>query len=297
MKLTPKVLLEGTRLTGKTDLALALNRHPRFVGPRKYEYPSPLVSGEWCGFSNVPWGRGLLSYTPEQETRALETYRTWARLFELLPFYTWIVDRFHLSTMSFQIAVGRPAPDFGWLEARLRPLGFRIVLCSRRPESFAAARERRLQVSGNPSQYDDLTTFLAEQERVHALAAAPRLRSILRRRPAAADRVVDWLAAICTARLGDCHGEAILRPERPVAASGPPTLSVSSACEVRSRQPSSSLVLESAGAAASRRAWRGAVRLPLRSRLRPRPPDGRRGRGRELLAEGASLRRPAARFR
>ena len=200
MKLTPKVILEGTRLTGKTELALALNRHPRFVGPRKYEYPSPLVSGEWCGFSNVPWGRGLLSYLPEQEGRALETYRTWARLFELLPFYTWIVDRFHLSTASFQIGAGRPAPDFGWLEARLRPLGFRVVLCARRPETFAAARARRLEVSGNPAQYDDLAPFLAEQERFRALAAASTLPvlelDVSDDDPAAAaERVVDWLAS------------------------------------------------------------------------------------------------------
>lgn len=200
MKLTPKVILEGTRLTGKTELALALNRHPRFVGPRKYEYPSPLVSGEWCGFSNVPWGRGLLSYLPEQEGRALETYRTWTRLFELLPFYTWIVDRFHLSTASFQIGAGRPAPDFGWLEARLRPLGFRVVLCARRPETFAAARARRLEVSGNPAQYDDLAPFLAEQERFRALAAASTLPvlelDVSDDDPAAAaERVVDWLAS------------------------------------------------------------------------------------------------------
>ena len=35
-KLCPKVILEGTRLTRKTDLAFALNEHPRLVGPRRY---------------------------------------------------------------------------------------------------------------------------------------------------------------------------------------------------------------------------------------------------------------------
>ena len=39
---TPKIILEGTRLTHKTDLAFALNEHPRIVGPRKYRYHSPL---------------------------------------------------------------------------------------------------------------------------------------------------------------------------------------------------------------------------------------------------------------
>ena len=31
-KLCPKIILEGTRLTGKTDIALTLNEHPRIVG-------------------------------------------------------------------------------------------------------------------------------------------------------------------------------------------------------------------------------------------------------------------------
>ena len=54
--------------------------------------------------------------------------------------------------------------DFRWLEERLLPLGFRLVLCTRDPDSFAAARAERLKVSGNPGQYDDLAPFIAEQE-------------------------------------------------------------------------------------------------------------------------------------
>ena len=73
-KLCPKVILEGTRLTGKTELAFALNEHPRFVGPRRYRYPSPLVSAEWCGFTDFPWGRGPINYAPEEEARAFETF-------------------------------------------------------------------------------------------------------------------------------------------------------------------------------------------------------------------------------
>jgi|GEM_PF-2268120 hypothetical protein len=37
-KLCPKVILEGTRLTFKTEIALELNEHPRVVGPRKYRH-------------------------------------------------------------------------------------------------------------------------------------------------------------------------------------------------------------------------------------------------------------------
>ena len=77
-KLTPKVILEGKRLTFKTDIAFALNEHPRFVGPRKYKYHSPLISAEWCAFTNYPWGRVLINYAPAEEEMAMETYATWS---------------------------------------------------------------------------------------------------------------------------------------------------------------------------------------------------------------------------
>src|SRR4029079_19296534 len=80
-KLTPKIILEGTRLTHKTDVAFALNEHPRIVGPRKYRYHSPLISAEWCGFSREPWGRGPITFEgPEEEARALAVFDTWVRL-------------------------------------------------------------------------------------------------------------------------------------------------------------------------------------------------------------------------
>jgi hypothetical protein len=171
-KLTPKIILEGTRLTHKTDLAFSLNEHPRIVGPRKYRYHSPLVSAEWCAFTPYPWGRGIIDYEPAERDLAIETYATWVRLFELSRHYSWIVDRFHLSTMAFHRGVDQ---DFGWLEARLEPLGFHVVLCTRRAETFAAAREERLKVSGKPDQYDDLGVFIREQDVLRELAAASRL--------------------------------------------------------------------------------------------------------------------------
>ena len=164
MKLCPHLILEGTRLTHKTDIAFALNEHPRVVGPRKYRYHSPVISGEWCAFTNVPWGRGLINFEPQEEALALETYATWVRLFELQRYYSWIVDRFHVSTIVYQRRARGCEYDFRWLEERLLPLGFRLILCTRSPESFARAREERLKVSGNPHQYDDLAPFIAEQE-------------------------------------------------------------------------------------------------------------------------------------
>ncbi len=152
-KRCPKVILEGTRLTHKTDLALALDEHPRIVGPRKYRYPSPLVSAEWCGFSNDPWGHGLINSGPRTRRVRWRPSRRGRACSSSLPYYSWIVDRFHLSTMAEQCRLHGASPDFGWLEERLRPLGFRIVLCTRRDETFpgrplgAPARLRRARRS------------------------------------------------------------------------------------------------------------------------------------------------------
>ncbi|MGB2868522.1 MAG: hypothetical protein WBD36_08735 [Bacteroidota bacterium] len=174
-KLCPKIILEGTRLTLKTEIAFAMNEHPRIVGPKKYRYHSPLISAEWCAFTNFPWGRGLINFAPEEEALALETYGTWVRLFELQRFYSWIIDRFHISTQAYQLQSRGKHYDFRWLEDRMLPLGFRLVFCTRSPESFEAARAERLKVSGNPSQYDDLNVFKYEQELMRRLVAESKL--------------------------------------------------------------------------------------------------------------------------
>ena len=199
-KLTPKIILEGTRLTHKTDLAFALNEHPRIVGPRRYRYHSPLISAEWCGFTPYPWGHGLIDYEPADESRALETYDTWVRLFELMPHYSWIVDRFHLSTRAFQLVHRGHDVDFSALEARLAALDFHLVLCTRREGTWEDARAERLRVSGRPSQYDDLSVFGREQDLLRRLAAASRLPVLeidLSEGDvsAACERVADWMAS------------------------------------------------------------------------------------------------------
>lgn len=199
-KLTPKVILEGTRLTFKTEIAFELNEHPRFTGPRKYRYHSPLISAEWCTFTNYPWGRGLINFTPEEEAQAMETYQTWVRLFELNRYYSWVVDRFHISTQMVQRLTYGKDYDFTWLEERLLPLNFRLIFCTRSPESFAAAREERLKVSGNPRQYDDLEVFKREQEVLEELVSRsllPVLRVDISDNdvPRAVNSIVDWMAA------------------------------------------------------------------------------------------------------
>jgi hypothetical protein len=197
-KLCPKIILEGTRLTYKTDIAFALNEHPRIVGPRRYRYHSPLISAEWCAFTNFPWGRGLINFEPQEEDLALETYRTWVRLLELQRYYSWIIDRFHVSTQAYQWRKHGRRYDFGWLEDRLRPLGFRLVFCTRTPESFASARIERLKVSGMPSQYDDLRVFVEEQELMRELVNASSLPTLTvdvsdNDVGTAVERIADWL--------------------------------------------------------------------------------------------------------
>jgi hypothetical protein len=197
-KLTPKIILEGTRLTFKTEIAFELNEHPRVVGPRKYRYHSPLISAEWCAFTNYPWGRGPINFEPHEESQAMETYATWARMFELQRYYSWIVDRFHISTRAYQLQTYNKDYDFRWLEERLAPLNFRMVLLTRSPESFAAAREERLKVSGNPSQYDNLNVFVEQQELMRRLVRESMLPVLEvdisdNNIPCAVERIADWM--------------------------------------------------------------------------------------------------------
>lgn len=197
-KLCPKIILEGTRLTFKTEIAFALNEHPRIVGPRKYRYHSPLISAEWCAFTNFPWGRGLINFEPHEESKAMETYRTWVRLFELLRYYSWIVDRFHISTRMYQLQTYGKDYDFRWLEDKLADLGFHLVFCTRMTESFEAARAERLKVSGNPAQYDDLQVFINEQELMRRLVGESKLPTLEldisdNDVVGAADKIADWM--------------------------------------------------------------------------------------------------------
>lgn len=197
-RLCPKIIIEGARLTLKTEIAFALNEHPRVVGERKTRHRSPIISAEWSSFTNVPWGRGLINFAPEEEARALETFRTWVRLFELQRDYPWIIDRFHLSTRVYQMIHQGRNFDFTWLEERLLPLGFRVILCTRNNESMTEAREQRVKVSGHPSRYGNLRRFAEEQQLFRSVVGQTKLpwmevdvsdNSVSR----AADKIAGWI--------------------------------------------------------------------------------------------------------
>ncbi|MGZ8439143.1 MAG: hypothetical protein ACXWXR_11490 [Candidatus Limnocylindrales bacterium] len=201
-KLTPKIILEGTRLTHKTDLAFALNEHPRIVGPRRYRYHSPLISAEWCGFTPDPWGCGPINFEPggDEEAGAMAVFEAWTDLIELQPHYSWIIDRFHLSAKAYQLTANGYAVDFGL--ARTAPQGARRPC---RPVhaprwTWEAARAERLKVSGKPSQYDDLAAFEREQE-LHRRLAAESVLPMLELDTtdgdidAACEAIADWMAS------------------------------------------------------------------------------------------------------
>jgi hypothetical protein len=153
-----------------------------------------------------PWGRGLINFEPQEEALAMETYQTWLRLFELQRYYSWIIDRFHISTRLYQLSTYGTDYNFRWLEQRLQPLGFHLVYLTRSAESFAEARAERLKVSGNPAQYDNLDRFIREQELLERLVGEsilPALRLDITDNDVdgAADRIVDWMAStggLCT---------------------------------------------------------------------------------------------------
>lgn len=90
------------------------------------------------------------------------------------------------------------APDFSWLEERLNALNFRLIFCKRSPESFETARLERLKVSGNPSQYNDLQTFIREQELMESLVSKSTLQTFRvdisdNDIPIAVTSIVDWM--------------------------------------------------------------------------------------------------------
>jgi hypothetical protein len=174
-----KVIVEGTRMTHKTDLAFSLNEHPGFVGRRKYRYHSPIISAEWGGLENKAWGQSPITFDKLHERRALETFELWIQLIEHLPYLSWIIDRFHHSALMYQNLYNYKHYDLDWIEERLLPLGFRLVLCYREPLTFGKAREERLKISGNPSQYDNLERFSREQDELLRLFERSKLPKLI----------------------------------------------------------------------------------------------------------------------
>ena len=200
----PRVILEGTHLTNKTDIAFAVAEHRCIIGPRSHRYHIPLVSAEWETISDAPPTkpfprRSIINFEPHEEARAMEIFETWTRLFELQPFWYWVVDRFHISTQSFQKKHAEKNYSFEWLEKRLETLDFHLVLCTRKPETFEQARAVRLEFSETPSHYDDLQKFIDEQELMRELVRKSHLKTLEldvsdKTVAESADKIIEWMA-------------------------------------------------------------------------------------------------------
>lgn len=178
----PKILLEGTHLTRKTDLAFALAEHRQIVGERRRRWHIPIVSSEWETRSDkqptkAEPGRSMIDFWDGDEPWARECYENYMRMFELHRDYYWIVDRFHISTIAHQRLAYRRAVDLSDIDQRLAALGFVLVHCWRDADTFPAAREHRLTYSENPTRYDNLDTFVREQEIMTELVAESHIRS------------------------------------------------------------------------------------------------------------------------
>jgi hypothetical protein len=131
VKLCPKLIIEGTRLTDDARVLVQGQSQICFAGVRKYRYHSPIVSAEWNGFVKNPYGSSLIDFEEAHEEYALRAYLLWLSLFELYQYYSWIIDRFHISTQMWQAAYRGKEYEFRWLESRLSALGFRLIFCWR----------------------------------------------------------------------------------------------------------------------------------------------------------------------
>lgn len=165
----PKILLEGTHLTRKTDLAFALAEHPDIVGERKHRWHIPLISAEWETRSKaVPPtksspGVSMIDFDWGDIEWVNACYRNYLELLDLHRSYYWIIDRFHVSTIAHQMLTYGRRLDLTWVDSRLAELGFVLVHCWRHPATFERAREERLLYSENPDRYRDLGLFVEEQ--------------------------------------------------------------------------------------------------------------------------------------
>jgi len=179
----PKILLEGTHLTRKTDVAFALAEHPDVIGHRMRRWHIPLMSAEWETRSGAPPtkanpGRSMIEFREEDLDWVLDCYDAHLHLLELHRDHYWVIDRFHISTVSHQrLRYGREV-RLDWVDERLRDLGFALVHCWRDPKTFAAARDHRLTYSENPARYHDLDLFVAEQATMEELVAKSTLPSL-----------------------------------------------------------------------------------------------------------------------
>jgi hypothetical protein len=133
-----------------------------------------------------PLGRGLINFSRKKKPWRWRLTHL-ARLFELQRYYSWIVDRFHLSTRISSHGRGKDSTSAGWKTACGPQLPAHLLHAHAR--ILRAARALRLKVSGKP---DSTTTFRSSSaNRNCSTASSPNpparapARSVRQRVPAA----------------------------------------------------------------------------------------------------------------
>lgn len=164
----PKILLEGTHLTCKTDVAFALAEHVEIVGHRKRRWHLPIISSEWETRSDQQPtkenpGRSMITFQTEDKEWVLNCYETYLNMLELHKDYYWIIDRFHISTLVYQMNHNNFV-NLEWVDERLKDLGFMLIHLKRNTDTFNMARRERLKFSENPNRYINLDDFKTEQQ-------------------------------------------------------------------------------------------------------------------------------------
>lgn len=181
---TPKLLFEGTHLTGKTDLCFKLAEHPSIIGHRRHRWHLPILTAEMQTNSDGHRptkgrpGSNMIDYPVALHDWASEAFDNSVRMIELHPDHYWMIDRFHISCMSYRHMYLDLVEDLSDIDQRLAKLGFIIVFCKRKISDFAAAREERLEFSENPENYADLSRFVKEQEIMEHLVNGSAIPSI-----------------------------------------------------------------------------------------------------------------------
>ena len=123
-------------------------------------------------------GPTLINIIPSYAGIINGTYYYLARIMQVFRYQHFVLDRFHISAQFFQKKFRNYEIDFSWLEDMLIPLDARIVLCTRNPETYEDALQRRLSQSTHPELYpSNAEEFRKDQEIYRELVRKSRLKS------------------------------------------------------------------------------------------------------------------------
>ena len=165
------IIIEGPCITRKTELASLIASN----------FNATLISAEWYIFHEPyqPYiGPTLINIIPSYAGIINGTYYYLARIMQVFRYQHFVLDRFHISAQFFQKKFRNYEIDFSWLEDMLIPLDARIVLCTRNPETYEDALQRRLSQSTHPELYpSNAEEFRKDQEIYRELVRKSRLKS------------------------------------------------------------------------------------------------------------------------